>query len=405
MKRKIFLILGVVMVGFFLLQAAAFAAGGGIVLKITKDSTLQKWDDKFMAPNAGTNLEFFAGSAPAPNTGSGSFTMDNVTDFGTKVQYDYSDVIGSKTPVINGKTITLRIWDGPMHKKGSHYGTAGYAASKDAPAMQYDVNPFKTTYYAWEPKNAPTVTGATESNQRIGETQNIVLKLSWSYTYNSSTSDGTIPKTGYTVKFWKEGESEPGDTADGQRVFDVTGDSFSLPDEDALNNNAPFGAGTYYFQVRAKNWFGPGPWSDPPFEWTTLSGAGGVAGPVTVTLNKKPDGHGINTVAFPFAPAEVNGVEIKTLQQLIEAINTHAGANVIRTLGYWDSDKQIGVGWTFEDDGKIKNHINTEGATPADTDLVANRSYNIYVAESVPALKFSPVGAAEEETPEEGAEQ
>ncbi len=334
MKIKYILLIGTVILIFS--QVLSFATGGGIVLKIGKDKVLQKWDNSFMAPQAGTNLEFFVGSAPAPNTGAGSFNMDNVTDYPDKVQYDYSDAIGVKTPVINGSTIVLRIWDGAMHVKGSHYGKAGYQASKDAPATQYDVAPFKTTYYAWEPKNQPAVSDVLESNQRIRDTKDVVLNLSWSYSYSMNTTDGDIEKTGYIVAFWKEGEQDPAPdpktaVKDDKRIFETTSDSFSLPAKDALNKDQPFGSGTYHFKVLAKNWFGNGPWSNTK-DWTTLSGEGpGVISgqPVTFTPTLKAwekDKLVINNIAPPKA---MKASELET------AINKAAGETVVVAIGKW----------------------------------------------------------------------
>ena len=372
MRRKLILILLLAA-----LSGAAFAEGGGIVLNITKDATLQKWNNSFMAPNVASNIEFFVGSIPAPNSAAGTLTMDNISDLGNIVAYDYSDDIpGGKTPVINGKNIYIRSWDGAMRTRGSKYGKSqAYKASFDAPAKQYDVSAFKTIYLADKPVNAPTITSITEANQRIGSTNDVVLNLTINYAYDEGSP--RIEINGYDVKYWVAPENEPADT-DPDRVVGRTKSetSFSLPATDPKTGK-PFGSGTYYFKVRAKNWYDNGPWSDPPTKWVTL--AGPVGGAIDIDLNA-----GVNSLGMPFSPPfklEYAGkdYDIGKLSDLVSTLQAIGGKGMVTAVAYWnESEKQI-EGATYEN-GAVKDP--SANFNP-DLPLEAGKGYQITTSKAI----------------------
>jgi hypothetical protein len=371
----------VIMTAFLAVVLAAQAYGAGIVLKIPKDG-LKDYNNADMDPNYGasgytgsTNIEFFTGSVPAPNLTTGRFAP-NYTWLPNAQIHQYDDT------TINGGNVYMRIWDGAPRTQGSYYGKSpGYAAaSGSTPAKQHDVASFKADFLADVPINAPTINraGISESNRRIGETTNVVLALSVPFSYDMGTPK--VEATGFDFKFWKEEESEPADD-DTTRVVSLSGSPFNLPDQDAKNNNQPFGAGTYHFRVRAKNWYNGGPWSATE-NWTTLSGAGVAGMPDSVTLNllKKEGDFGVNSIGITFATIyDGTGMQVSTLQDLVVAIN-NAGSGYVSTIGYWDKETQTEVGFTFNDAGGVIDRINTD-KNPNEIGLVKGEGYQVSVTE------------------------
>ncbi|MBN2057379.1 MAG: fibronectin type III domain-containing protein [Candidatus Saganbacteria bacterium] len=378
MKKKIILLLtgGLLIAG---LSTQVLAAG--IVLKIA-DNGLRNTANAAMDPTYSgpgsvdtANIEFFSGSVPVnANSTVGRISIMNYSHPGIH-QYDTTTNVGG--------TVTIRSWDGAPRTLGSHYGISrGYTAATgtSATAIQHTVDAFRTIYLAGVPVNAPRINSVTESNQRVGDTTDVVLDLAlnWTGTYSQGSEPNLIVATGYDLKYWIGTAAEPAD-ADPNRVVSVAGTSWSLPDVDPVTR-APFNAGTYHFRVRAKNVFGPGPWSDPVYDWTTLSG--GIGGPETVTYNfRRPSGDlGLNPISFPFA--NVSGVT--TLRQLIESINTQAGSNVVTSAGWWDVAAQQPVGYivTYTSGDLNSFSFITAGgapADPADVTMGKDQTYQISV--------------------------
>lgn len=119
-----------------------------------------------------------------------------------------------------------------------------------------------------------------------------------------------------------------------------------------------------------------------------VADGGGLAEVTIGPLAKQTDGHGVNTLAIPFAPAYSDGATITYVQDLINLINTKAGSKVVRTFGYWDKTQQKAFGWTFKvEDGSIDTWINLpHDAIPGNVLLVANLPYQVYVGAEVPAF-------------------
>ena len=322
-----------------LLSSQAF--GAGIIMKIPFNG-LDAWSGTLNPSYSGpgsvdsANVEFFAGSIPGPNATTGRITP-NYTTFGTTHQYDKMDQ--------NGGTVYIRSWDGPPRTQKSYYGkSAGMASASGAqPANQYNVVKFKTDFLADVPKNAPVITSGSESNQRVGYTSDVVLKLSIAFTYDMGTPK--IEATTYDVKYWVDPETEPADN-DVNRVVNISSTSFSLPDNDPKTSN-PFSSGTYHFKVRANNWYGSGPWSTVK-DWTTL--AGGLTGGGTVSYVLKA---GINGIGLPFGGSmniSVNGgapVAVDSTQKLVTAIGG------VTAISVWDATSQKLGGATFDGSGNV----------------------------------------------------
>jgi hypothetical protein len=381
-KKLLFSLIGglvVLLVGF---QGAAFAAG--IVLKINDNGILLNSSNASFAPTYTgpgsvdtSNIEFFAGSPPAsPTSTSGRLGNFNYTALSGGVnQYDN---------LSTSARIYLRSWEGAPRTQGNHYGiSAGYqAASGSSPALQYPVVSFKTDYLADAPTNAPTITSVSESSDRVGDTTEVILSLTVGYSYSQGTSPNKIVATGYDVKYWIDPESVPSDT-DPNRVVSDGGSPWALPASDP-KNNLPFSSGTYHFQVRAKNEFGPGPWSTVK-DWPTLAGgAGGASASITYFLRKASDDTvGLNAVSVLHnVPFKVNGTSVTTIADLTSAVNTVAGADVVTAVGKLVNGEMVGVYVTYDSGNAI--YTPTAGLADAEnTQLVRGESWQISVSGDV----------------------
>lgn len=363
----------VVIAGFVCGLLASQALAAGFIMTVNP-GTLKNENNDTIADPASANFEIFQ-SVPAPNA-AGSPVATNHVELSGGV-HEYEEV------TLDSKTIYVRIWSGTPLQEGSHYGVSGgYPTAATAePPKPLTLSTLVTDHLASRPVNAPTITAVSESNQRIGETTDVILKLSVSYTYNAGTSPNIISATGYDVKYWVAPESEPSDS-DTDRVVSVSGTSFSLPDKDPKTNLA-FNSGTYYFRVRAKNWFGEGPWGEIK-TWTTLSGGAGGA-PVTLTLRKLEAGLGVNSLGIPFsAPMTLQGqggsATVSTTSDLVSGINAVAGETVVTAVSYWDETTQKLQGQTYDSSGTVT--FTSSGFDPA-ADLKAGHGYYVSVTKDV----------------------
>ncbi|MFC1637698.1 fibronectin type III domain-containing protein [Candidatus Margulisiibacteriota bacterium] len=336
----------------FLLCSQVSAAG--IYLRITKDG-LEGWtgtiDPNYNGNNAGSaNIEFFQGSIPAdPTATSGRYEpVYNWLSSSQTHQYENT--------TISGSSCYMRIWDGSPRTEGSYYGKskAYKAAAGSQPALQYDVTSFKTDFLAAKPVNAPTIKSVSESNQRIGDTADVILKLSVSYTYDMGSPK--IEATGYDMKYWIGSLADEPDDSDPNRVVSLAGTSFSLPDKDPASGK-PFGSGTYYFKVRARNWFGAGPWSDTK-EWTTLSGI--IGGAVAFDFNLKPyqeDKIVVNSITVP--SLSLSDGSVAYASELAAYINGKAGEGkiIVTAISRWDAEAGAPEGLSFNEDGSVSSGV------------------------------------------------
>jgi len=370
------------------MQSVVLAAG--IVLEANNSDTFKNRNDTFFAPNYtgpasvnSANIEFFRGSVPNnPTSTSGRISDFAYTDLGNgDHQYKNSGLAGG--------TVLIRSWDGTPRTEGSHYGIGPYATGPDAqtltcasgasPALQYKIKPFKTDYLAGKPTNAPSITSVSEANQRIGDTTNVKLSLTVSFTYSEGTSPNKVVATGYDFMYWYYPEEMPDETDPG-RVASLTVKSWSLPAIDPKTNEQ-FGGGTYYFRVRAKNVFGAGLWSDIK-QWPTLSGVGGQCGPITYTLISPAEGIGINDISIlheaPFNVDTDPAESVSTVGGLVKAINAKAGANVVTAVGILTENQIQGAYVTYEDGNTI--FTPTAGfESGADTVLVRGMALQISI--------------------------
>lgn len=284
------------------------------------------------------NIEFFPGSPSVidPQLKPGRYTPA-LTQTGTTYKFELAGTSGG---------VWVRSWEGTPRTRYSYYGksNSGYNTDTSASnslacsagsstATHYNIKTFKTDYLADQPINAPTWGTVTESSVRDGESTNSTISLTVNFSYSEGTPK--IEAQGYVLRFWKEGETDPGDSAavDGIRVINLTSGSYSLPSTDPLTS-AKFTSGTYHFKVRAYNWFGYGPWSIVK-DWPTLGGGT----PGYATFNYKlygidPAKLVINSISIPSKTTTAGSVGSAT--GLAAAINLSAGEKIVAAISKWD---------------------------------------------------------------------
>ncbi len=382
MKSKFVLILGGWIVAFCLILSGV-SYGSGIELKINGNSILTNQSGSGFAPTytgpasaSSANIEFFYGGAPAsPLSTSGRDDTFVYTLLGGPI-YQYDDTVTTTG-------IQIRSWSGAPRTQGNHYGFSSiYPASSGAvPPQHNDVTTFTTDYLAGPVVNAPSFTGGTESNQRQGYTNNVLLALSVSWSYSVGTAPNKIIATGYTLKYWLDPETEPGDT-DVNRVVNVGSGSWSLPATDP-KTSLPFGGGTYHFKVRAYNDFVPaGPWSTQ-FDWTTLSGGGGGPETKTYVFTREANGLGVNTLAIPYKTFQTPAVTSPTLNDLVTYVNSKETSNIVYSIGWWNPSIQQPEGFEIKYNSTNLNDYTatgTSGLGPLTlTSIEKDRAYQMYV--------------------------
>ncbi|MBI5078439.1 hypothetical protein HZB08_00245 [Candidatus Saganbacteria bacterium] len=111
---------------------------------------------------------------------------------------------------------------------------------------------------------------------------------------------------------------------------------------------------------------------------------------VSVSIRKKSGGFGVNSIGLPFEPPfMINGRQIETFQQLIDAINSVAGGKVISAVGYWDEENQRLVGATFDGSGNVTY---SASGFDANARLKEGKGYYFSVAQDISGLKLTKPG-------------
>jgi len=392
MKNRLLLLVGGLVLAVFIVSGPAF--GAGIILRTTTHTMVDHTGSGYITPgytgagDANTaHIEFFLGGAPvSPISTSGRTTNFSLI---TSTTYNY------KYDTLDGSTVVMRSWDGSPRTQHSHYGfSSGYAAaSGPSPVAVYDVNAWTADWLADVPVNAPSFTSGSESNQRQGYTNNVLLSLSVSWSYSVGSAPNKIVATGYDLKYWVDevDGSEPSDS-DTNRVVSTGGTSWSLPSTDPKTSQ-PFNGGHYHFKARAKNDFGNGPWSTT-FDWTTLSG--GVSGPETKTwvLTREASGLGVNTLAVPFKSFQSPSVTSPTLNDLVTFVNSNEASNIVYSIGWWNPSIQAPEGFEIKYNSTTLNDFTatgTSGLGPLNLiSIEKDRAYQMYVVKST---KFSITGS------------
>jgi len=334
------------LLGVILLLGPALASGVNIYFKVNgiKNESGGTLTDSNYHPYQ-ARLQFYHNTNPAINTNPAKYDPTYVASQYTLTTTGYNKYQLSAT---NGGTMYIRVWKNVPSgdNKGNYYGKDSTGVSAGTvTAVEKSYDEFKTDYLADVPVNAPAWGSVSESSVRIGSSTDVKLSLSVGFSY--SLGSPKIEATGYLVRFWKDGETDPGDgvtAPDSIRVFQLAGGDtgFSLPATDALTS-LPFSSGVYHFKIRAFNVYGQGPWSLVK-DWPTLSGGGG-----SLPLN-------FDLSAFETGKMIINSVSTSTdttATAVKEAVNAKAGANVVTAVSYWD--RLTGVSFTaaFDTSGAL----------------------------------------------------
>ena len=109
---------------------------------------------------------------------------------------------------------------------------------------------------------------------------------------------------------------------------------------------------------------------------------------ITITFLKPTDDLGINPFSFPFANL-TDPAGVTNLKQLIEAVNTEAGENVVTVAGWWNKEAQEPWGYIITYNSSSLNDFGTfttageVPANPADVALEKDMAYQFSVLRPV----------------------
>lgn len=262
-----------------------------------------------------------------------------------------------------GGTVYIRVWKSNPNQQGSYYSAVhGFAngAFADVPAT---LN--ATTSYKADAPYTPLITKFEETVTTMADgSKSSSLKV---YSSQPSATDGVREVTGYS---WEMGTSADGLSA----VSGATAATLSL-DSAALTVGQ-----TYYFSAIHSNWFGS---KASVVASYTVRGSGEVD-VQSVTLNLVKGTNGINSIAMPFgAESYVGSTKISTALDLVNAINTAAGAKVVTSFGRYKAGS-MAEGVILKADSTDAQSAFGEGITGlANISLEKGVGYQVYVNKNV----------------------
>ena len=149
----------------------------------------------------------------------------------------------------------------------------------------------------------------------------------------------------------------------------------------------------YTIKVKHRNyWDQENPsWSVP----VTYVIGEGVGGAITVTYDfKKPATLGVNQFGIPMTPPVTasGGTSVGNISELVNAINTFAGSDVVNTIGWWDPDAtpQVPEGYTIDYTGGITYY--PSAGLPSDPTTIAldrDKVYQISVSTAITGFQLT----------------
>jgi len=352
MKRKLILIF---LVGV-LLSASAFATGINVFFN---DGAIKNKDGNSLSDGTyhpyASKLQFFYNSLPAPDTAGTRLPVDVATEYthiGGQHKYQKSS--------LNGGTLYVRTWNGNIAQQGSYYGKASNSPSSGTTLPKDWVISSLLCDYKADVPYAPTIGSINESLQRSGDDLELTLVIP--VLYSESGPDGKREITGRSLRI----------TFPDNSVETRAGASITL-------SNTP--AGTYKFVPIATNWFGQTEGQEVTYATLGLSG-GGTVGPITYNLVS-----GINAISIlhdvPFVVDTSTPASVSNIGELVTAINSKAGDNVVTAVGILTDNAIQGAYVTYDQAG---NPVFTPSAGFADggnTALARGMSLQISVTANV----------------------
>ncbi len=277
---------------------------------------------------------------------------------------------GSLTDIVQGTKLYVRVWDGG-EGRGHYYAQSTVRTitwlSTD-PKVDWDIISWNK-YLADVPQRVGVKVNS-ESLERTGSSLTLTLGI-------QTIHNGETEPTGAVVEISKDPAfSDVSDSTGGQKHFDSAS---------ATVSGSYFTAGTYYIRGQMRNYYGSTPVSlltapvmdipnpgdsviDAVGRYATL-GEGVPCGPETVTITfRTTDDLGINPFSFPFATL-TDPAGVMNLKQLIEAVNTEAGENVVTVAGWWNKERQEPWGYIITYNSSALNDFGTfttAGEVPSD---------------------------------------
>ena len=307
-----------------------------------------------------TRIEFFANSLPASNTG--TRILDGVG--GYSIKYYYVNIGGTNYnkyqinfPAGAGGTLYVRIWDTTAQTLNNYYaiGAYGVSAGTTLPTDNY-ITSITCDHLANVPDTA-VITQFNESFTYLAGQTTSEASLVTSARAGTAASNSIKPFTNPNWYKWNnDGSARPGTP-----TSQVVAPAYSYPPgTQTLTLQSPdvITGGNYKFQVNYQNEWGVG--TDSSVVTHALAGGGGGGAVAALYAFKKvTSSFGINQFSVPMSgtvtfdatsPVPTHTTGISTLADLVSAIKAAAGSTtIVKTVGWWDKNNQIMVGWTDVD--------------------------------------------------------
>ncbi len=281
---------------------------------------------------------------------------------------------------------------------------------------QWNWSGLRVDFKAWKPPDPSGLSVAETLVRTNPGVDPAEYDVNLTVTVNPGVHDNYgLENTTYTVKIWKDGDVEPvvGDlikTANagssswnrGDNKWVTSSGSVSYQDPDYFSTNT-----LYHIKASASNSVYPA--AGLPLVWIdgNYTTGGGAADPVAQTfplnLNSDTDNDnpGINSFSMPFAPdvdgnwyvykdnaGAVGAVSnvgdgtnvMKNAYHLVKAINDAAGADVVSTIGYWNSETQQAVEVVIPDENPEAAAVKDALQDP-DFNLAQGVGYQVYITQ------------------------
>ncbi len=277
-------------------------------------------------------------------------------------------IFGSASNFPNSQIIRVRIWDGEAQGENGRYTALRNFSN---PALSPATSAFDISWsFIRAVPNTPEIFRLAASIiQEIGADD--VSQVTFTSRIPAREDGLAVEIASYTWELEYNGSSiePPG----GNQSLTIATPDFTFSSGDV-----------YRARVRCTNlWGAASEWSD----WYAYEVGVGVA-PVPVSaitasfrFHRIEDGLGLNPMSFPFASVE--GVE--NVDQLVRAINELAEANVVTTVGWWDTEVMAPAGYAIVYGSDTINDIDraisigTAPDDPAGVPLIMDQSFQLSV--------------------------
>lgn len=382
----------IIILSCFLVTAAFAATNGTVQINAASGATYKvTYTGSVIRPNADppalpSNFRFFSGTAaPDPTAPTGFTPSGSSKPDANTYKYDFEGA---------GQYVTVLAEDsnhyGWTYQGYTFYGGAYHLDNillSGTDPKTFELN-FALEYQKAVPY-APSSISIQESQVRVGETTETRTTLTITITHNPGASPNIREVRGGTLGTYALQVVRVGDVSPVATIApgtDITGPSLINQNSGTFTIRGSYLQAGQPYTITAwnRNWWGDG--GTASRSWTLL-GAGIMGGPLTADYSfSTTPALGINQFSIPVVSSIMfdSTTSIANLQELITAIDTKAGADTVKTVGWWEKTSQVMVGWV-----KKSGRWEPQNGAPATPNLEVfgslsrDKVYQMSVARSV----------------------